>query len=1228
MSTTQHATSSRSGKSSSAKSGDRTVRVNVRLVLCCLAVLTVLAGVVYWVHGLQVHRQASTLLTQADKAHEAGRLQEEIGYLGSYVHFRPEDTAALARLGERLFEQAHATGDVRALHGASARFEEVLRRDPKRESIRRLQVEASLGLGRYEDALHHLSVLVPRRRQELADRLKQPAPAESAGRTTEELRHELAELMSFAARCHHVTKSEAHAVNLYFQALLLEDERVEDYQRLASLVLTRSENLPPRARLLSGLPPEFAVPQSLLPEEAGPFAETLTNLFPEEGRPVIPDHLVELLYREMVERGRPRHRALMARALYRTNRIETVDALPMELEAATRRAERLMHDFDADENQALETAEWLHVAVVPPTADLDGDTRITLEELVARYQAGAERARLAQAEPDIQAALETVDAENRADVLLAAADHAAAQAEAARQAGLSEEAEGRLKTAERLAREGLKARPEEARFYLVLSRIAQQSVPGDASPQERLTACTAAETPLREGIVERDQQRVDNPGPSNADGFELDWQLANLLITQAQLLEHELNRKQTAQKKLAEAERLIQHLSATEVPPGLATYLEGRQALVNRQWSVAGLKLEQSRPHLLRRPQLRRQLDLSLRFVYQRLNNPDARRELFRRAQKDDPLWVAGRWELARALVAVNRLEEALTEYQLIAGIPEIAVEAARVMLLKELTRPAEQRRWGPVESLLDSVAESSPDLVEAALLRSLLFVARKDYRRAEDLLEQTRSRHPEEASVRTALFRLALGRDDQEPAARLYNAEEILYEAQQELDDSAGLRALAVELALHRPADQAEIALSSIEADVQSESTGLEPDERIAVLKLLAEAFLRIEQPETAHSLWEQIARERPDDLFVRLTLVRQAFADEDLDAARRLLVEVRRIEGSSGPNGNVIEAALELDAIQRNSRLRQAPAELAAALERPKQLLEEAARSRPSWFAVAQLQGDLDWMQGRFEQAAAHYRRAITQGSRSKDAVQRAVSFLQSQKRHEEADQVIETIAEDAPELVAKDLAWLAVAVDLNQQQWDQALPRARQSADSGDYRDKILAAHVLYSRYQSLPRAERLEPPGQALLTEAETLYRNALEEVPANADAWMAYVTHLTRTGRMEAAREAIDEARRKLPAEPQHVHLMTLARLYELVLSPKEAEAHYLKALEDNPQDLAAQRSIAEFYIRSGRPAQAEPFLDRLLDHSSQAVRDWARQRKALVLAARGTYKDAEEALQL
>lgn len=110
------------------------------------------------------------------------------------------------------------------------------------------------------------------------------------------------------------------------------------------------------------------------------------------------------------------------------------------------------------------------------------------------------------------------------------------------------------------------------------------------------------------------------------------------------------------------------------------------------------------------------------------------------------PDWVA-RWELARVLSYVKRYDESISEYKKVLkekpGLTEAKVEMAKVLFWKGDQKAAVQ--------ILEQVP--AKDMAgDTKVLMADLFVAQKDYAKAEPLYKAHLDSHPEDQAVRLKL--------------------------------------------------------------------------------------------------------------------------------------------------------------------------------------------------------------------------------------------------------------------------------------------------------------------------------------------------------------------------------------------------------------------------------------------------------------------------------------------
>src|SRR5262249_35652656 len=122
-----------------------------------LVALVVMGTGVHFLHAHQVRRSASGLLDQATRAETEERYADAAKFLNHYLGYVPEDSEALARYAFALDKLPPAP--VVRLKTMLV-FDQVLRLDPARTSVRRRLVSLAMELGRFQDAREHLQKLL------------------------------------------------------------------------------------------------------------------------------------------------------------------------------------------------------------------------------------------------------------------------------------------------------------------------------------------------------------------------------------------------------------------------------------------------------------------------------------------------------------------------------------------------------------------------------------------------------------------------------------------------------------------------------------------------------------------------------------------------------------------------------------------------------------------------------------------------------------------------------------------------------------------------------------------------------------------------------------------------------------------------------------------------------------------------------------------------------------
>jgi tetratricopeptide (TPR) repeat protein len=804
----------------------------------------------------------------------------------------------------------------------------------------------------------------------------------------------------------------------------------------------------------------------------------------------------------------------------------------------------------------------------PIAADRVMDARQVADGLIAfngeSSRAHFERARYRRqnkidgAEQDIARALELSPKD--ADVLLTAAAFAIER--------------GALDVARRHLTTGLENNRRNWKLSDAMAWIARRS----GQPKE-------AEEYLHRGI-----EASDDPEGRR----RLQWTLADLLIDEG---------------KWADAKRVTDGLSEQRVKPELVKYLSARIHAGESKWIDASKELEAIYPLLLAEtPALAYTANLVLATCYEQLGDIDRRYAAYRRAVSLDSEGAAGQLGLAGTLAAMGKVDEALAAYRpMIGKVPIAGTAAARLMILRNLRRPAEGHGWQEVEQVLAKAAEAMPDSNEVAILSAEASVAQGKWDLARDRLVKARDRRLDQVALWISLAELADRRET--PAAALA----ILDEAQRRLGDRVELQVARTNHWAKQGGSEATKALAELERNLAS----LSASDQDKLLRELTDAHLRLGNSVIANRLIGHVVERRPFDLGLRFIQFDLALQVGDKTAIERTLEGIRttenQLQATDEKGGAFWQCArarfLIWSAAQKGrGSIRQGE------LDQARVHLAEAGSRRPSWSQVPLAEAQIDDLVGNQDGAIKSYLRAIELGLLAPDVIRRTVQLLFDRRRYDQADELIRKLQADGLASGNPQLERLAAEVSLQANDRARALVQARNAipVDSNDYRDHLWLGQILWAAG---------EP------AKAEPELRRAVELGGEAPDAWITLVQYLARTGRKEQARAALEQARTRLSGEQAP---LVLAHCFEEVGDLDQARAQLKTALAARPDDIATLRAAASLAIATASAPEAEKDLRAIIALSSKAPddADWARRLLAILLASSGNRRQSLEAFQL
>ncbi len=446
------------------------------------------------------------------------------------------------------------------------------------------------------------------------------------------------------------------------------------------------------------------------------------------------------------------------------------------------------------------------------------------------------------------------------------------------------------------------------------------------------------------------------------------------------------------------------------------------------------------------------------------------------------------------------------------------------------------------------------------------------------------------------ALWAAAIDLESQDGKSEVADA--LLREARGKLGDRVDLLLARVRLTTRRAGAVRDLAVQERETDERPAA-----DQEL-LLAALGNAYLLAGSAPSAERVWQRLAERRTSDLGVRLRLFDVALESGQDDVVRRLLGEIRTIEGEDGVWRRYGAAALRIARATRGEK---------EDLDQASKDLAEVAERRPGWSRVLVAEAEICDLQKRPEDALEKYQQAVNLGERRSAVVRRLVDLLNEQQRYVDVDRVIRDVQQGLS--LPEGLDRLGVEAALRAQNPERALALARQAAADrpADYRSHLWLGLGLW---------------GANRLAEAESSLREAVRLADAAPEPRVALVRFLAETGRPADAEAAVRAAEGKLPHDQA---ALPLAQCWEAINRADRAEPYCLAALAASPDSPALLRAVASFYLRVGQDAKAEPYLSRLIDPSSgvpAADAAWARRSRAVGLAARGDYRKFREALDL
>ncbi len=581
--------------------------------------------------------------------------------------------------------------------------------------------------------------------------------------------------------------------------------------------------------------------------------------------------------------------------------------------------------------------------------------------------------------------------------------------------------------------------------------------------------------------------------------------------------------------------------------------------------------------------------------------------------------------QLARQYLKERRFAEALETARLLEAMGAADIESrlvrieAGVQAAASRTKVAAEVDLDRLQRELAELREAHPKYVEIRQLQASIAAIRGDYERAERVLRQAiaecEDTMPAELMLASFLARMQ----------RLDEARDVARRACERHPDRADpWLGLSEIYELRNQIAQARAALEEGVRRIR------EAPERQKVALRLAIFDLRHNRRTEGIERLKALAAENPRDVRPRRLLLELHEVRQDPELARRLIDELRRIEGQGGLYWRLYQAAIWLFA--PDWRAKQQDIE---------ELLKVCVDADPGWSAPVLLLGELYRRLDRADAAEALYRQALAANPTAFDVADQLVNLLERRERYAEARDVLERLEADTEFVRQRRIALALGEGDLTNAIHELELKVAD---DPKDASSRILLARLVYQQTHNAARAlgyldeaEKLRPGSlevaavRALILRAEGRLDEAKAILDERVEADGSFRAYLLRAGFLASSGDlkAAERDYRKLLALEKHGEgYELLGRFYHVHGRADDAIAVWQEGLRKYPDNDRIKRVLTRALLARDKPGDRAQAL-ALLSELEQRFPDdpevmWVR---TLVLLDEGKLTQAEALLE-
>jgi tetratricopeptide (TPR) repeat protein len=657
-------------------------------------------------------------------------------------------------------------------------------------------------------------------------------------------------------------------------------------------------------------------------------------------------------------------------------------------------------------------------------------------------------------------------------------------------------------------------------------------------------------------------------------------------------------------RMVQDAEAMIASMKAKKQIPLAIGYLEAMVSYANKRWADAAKSLERYARELNALPEGTKPIELERKAYYviglcnDQLAQPEQSLVAYRKAliaNPGSPFMMQTRLNIASALAATNKIDEAIREYKALSmDTPGVRLTLTRLRLSQNQQLPEDAREWKDIETNIQVLEAANPTSLDTLSLRVQMAVIKKQVPEVRALLAKARLQNPDKVAPMLAMANLEMTENHKDEALKIIN------EAGVKFGDTYEVR---LERIRYWNAIGGEAGLAKI-GELRQDLDKFKPGEKAALLEALSMANRRLGKSEDSTSLIAESATMAPDDIRLRLRQLSQALDSGRDQVAIDVIKELRRIEGEEGIFWRLGDAQRLIVKDQR--------AKTTAELPKARQLLNEVIAKKPNDADAHAWLGFLDDMEKKPQQAIEHYKVSFKAGAKHDFMLRRLAALLYESRDLVEANKVL-LVLEGIGATTSNDRKLLAeVAVGSKDKQRALTLIKKAVETRSKDINDFIWQCRM-YSALENW--------------TDAQAAGRRAVAISESSAAAQLFLIQALISGGEVEKAKEQAKQARKAIPEE----YRLELAMISATIRDNEDAGRRFAEAIQKKPDDLATLRESARFLMSVRAYGQAETVLRKLLTPEVKATPSLlteTRRNLALALLFQRRVAGVKEALTL